>query len=115
LRKVPFTQETDLENQGAYYAETVEAAFDLAAMRDQQLSERVGRAVVIPPSADPSDLDDLVANVLRLKNSADSTRAALHSRSKPCFTYPPWLDRLRNPPSGVLRLNYCRVMVVAVS
>ncbi|TKB32086.1 MAG: hypothetical protein E5W81_30905, partial [Mesorhizobium sp.] len=37
LRKVPFVQETDLENQGAYYAETVETVADLAAMRDQEL------------------------------------------------------------------------------
>ncbi|WP_416063936.1 hypothetical protein ACK9YZ_11890 [Rhizobium sp. ZK1] len=29
LLNVPFTQETDLENQGAYYAETVEQALDL--------------------------------------------------------------------------------------
>ena len=39
LRNVPFVQETDLENQGAYYAETVEDSFDLSVMRDQQLAE----------------------------------------------------------------------------
>lgn len=37
LRNVPFTQETALENQGAYFPDVVEAAFDLGAMRDQQL------------------------------------------------------------------------------
>ncbi|WP_065755378.1 hypothetical protein [Bradyrhizobium paxllaeri] len=37
LRDVPFTQDTDLENQGSYFAETIEAALDLSAMRDQQL------------------------------------------------------------------------------
>lgn len=51
LRNVPFTQETDLENQGPYYAETVETALDLAAMRDQQLKEVVDRAVTVPSSA----------------------------------------------------------------
>lgn len=71
LRNVPFVQETDLENQGAYYAETVEAAFDLMVMRDQQLSERLDRAVVIPASADASDLDELVEDILRLADSAD--------------------------------------------
>lgn len=50
LRNVPFVQETDLENQGAYYAETVEDALDLAAMRDQQLSEEIERAVRVPAS-----------------------------------------------------------------
>lgn len=51
LRNVPFTQEMDLENQGAYYAETVEASFDLAVQRDQQLAERLNRAVVMPASS----------------------------------------------------------------
>lgn len=58
LRDVPFVQETDLQNQGAYYAETVEDALDLAAMRDQQLDERVSRSLKMPPSyggdADPT-------------------------------------------------------------
>jgi hypothetical protein len=50
LLNVPFVQETDLENQGAYYAETVESALDLATMRDQQLREYMGRAIVVPAS-----------------------------------------------------------------
>lgn len=48
LRGLPFTQETDLENQGAYYAETVEDALDLAAMRDQQLKEGLDRSLKAP-------------------------------------------------------------------
>lgn len=69
LRNVPFVQETDLENQGAYYAETVERAFDLAVMRDQQLQEQLDRALKVPIGSDvPSDVfvDDLlkVADVL---------------------------------------------------
>lgn len=56
LRNVPFTQDTDLENHGAYYAETVERAFDLAAMRDQQLSEQIGRSVKFSPSDTDTDL-----------------------------------------------------------
>lgn len=48
LLSVPFLQEIDLENQGAYYAETVERGFDLAAMRDKQLFELLARAVLAP-------------------------------------------------------------------
>ncbi|MGX1353363.1 hypothetical protein AB7M49_006984 [Bradyrhizobium elkanii] len=44
VRDVPFTQETDLENQGPYFAETIEAALDLSVMRDQQIAEEVTRA-----------------------------------------------------------------------
>lgn len=55
LRKMPFTQNLDLENQGAYYADDVERAFDEAAMRDQQLAEEMKRAVKVPPGADDPD------------------------------------------------------------
>jgi hypothetical protein len=72
LRNVPFVQETDLENQGAYFAETVEAAFDLATMRDQQLAEEIERSVKIPASADPSTLESLIEDVIRLADSADN-------------------------------------------
>lgn len=74
LRRMPFTQETDLENQGAYYAETVEDAFDAAAMRDQQLAEELQRAVKVPASSDYHDGDltkELAAGILRLYQSAD--------------------------------------------
>ena len=70
IRDVPFTQELDLENQGAYYAEDVEAAFDAAAARDQQLKELVDRSVKIPASADVAELDDLIASVILLGDSA---------------------------------------------
>ncbi|MER8993534.1 hypothetical protein [Mesorhizobium sp. M0678] len=71
LRKVPVVQETDLENQGAYYAETVETALDLAVMRDQELAEGLARAVKIPISADADTLPALVVNITRLAKSAD--------------------------------------------
>lgn len=66
VREVPFTQETDLENQGAYLAQVVEDAFDLAVMRDQQLAEELARAVKLPVSSGLSGDDlgpDFVENV----------------------------------------------------
>ncbi|TIR44418.1 MAG: hypothetical protein E5X28_16605, partial [Mesorhizobium sp.] len=72
IPNVPFTQEIDLENQGAYYAETVEAGLDLATMRDQQLQEQISRAVTIPASEDPAQLDGLIGDILRLADSADN-------------------------------------------
>lgn len=71
---VPFTQETDLENQGAYFAETVEAAFDLSAQRDLQLSERLNRAILLPVSSSVSGgalAAQLAADITRLGQSAD--------------------------------------------
>lgn len=66
VREVPFTQETDLENQGAYFAQVVEDALDLAVMRDQQLSEELARAVKLPVSSGLSGDDlgpDFVENI----------------------------------------------------
>lgn len=74
LRNMPFTQETDLENQGAYYAETVEDALDAAAMRDQQLQEQLDRAVMVPPSEDSAGgalAAQLARDITRLAQSAD--------------------------------------------
>jgi len=58
VRSVPFTQLLDLENQGAYFAERVEAAFDAGVARDQQLQEQLSRAVMAPLASeiDPSEL-----------------------------------------------------------
>ncbi|MBY3038941.1 hypothetical protein [Rhizobium laguerreae] len=75
LLNVPFTQDTDLENQGAYYAETVERAFDLMVMRLQQLKERSARAVTIPPTYDSATIDQLIANVLALGDKGAAIEA----------------------------------------
>ena len=69
IRAAPFTQQVDLENQGAYYAETIEEAFDLAAMRDQQLQEQVDRSVKIPVGADASTLGGLIEDVILLADN----------------------------------------------
>lgn len=82
LRAVPFTQETDLENQGAYYAETVEEALDLAAMRDQQLMEMLNRAVKVPEGSDAGEgslSEELATGIVRLAQSADNIDAVAGS------------------------------------
>lgn len=48
LRDQPLTQQMDLVNQGPFFAEDVERAFDHAVMRDQELAERLSRAVTVP-------------------------------------------------------------------
>ena len=47
-RNVPATQETDLENQGAFLAEVIETALDKATMLIQQEGERSDRTVTLP-------------------------------------------------------------------
>lgn len=75
VRNAPFTQQVDLENQGAYYAETIEEALDLAAMRDQQMAEELTRAVKLPVGSDPSGLPALTEDLIRLSDSADEIDA----------------------------------------
>lgn len=73
LRNVPMVQETDLENQGAYYAETVERQFDLIVMQNQQQSEELRRAVKVPagdPDPDGALSSALAMGILRLYESA---------------------------------------------
>lgn len=72
LRTPPFTQETDFQNQGAYYADTVEASLDLLTMQNIALKERVDRAAVIPISDDATDIDGLTESIIRLSESAEN-------------------------------------------
>lgn len=45
LRTMPYTQEVDVTNQGAFHAETIEKGYDALAMQIQQLADGVGRAL----------------------------------------------------------------------
>ncbi len=57
VRDQPFTQGLDLVNQGPFFAEDVERGFDHSVMRDQELAERLSRAVTVPlgENSDPKD------------------------------------------------------------
>lgn len=55
-RVVPLTQLTDYINQGAYYAETVEDALDLAVMMQQQQQDSIDRSLHLPEGEAGSDL-----------------------------------------------------------
>lgn len=64
-RVLPFTQETDLRNQGAFYAETHEDVFDRMAMVNQQLQEQIDRSAKLPVTS-AEDADALVADIVLL-------------------------------------------------
>ncbi len=65
ILNVPFTQNIDLENQGAYFAETIERAIDLQTQMSLQLKEQVARSVVLPVTSSVS-VDTLTGSVLAL-------------------------------------------------
>ena len=62
---VPFIQATDLENQGAYFAETIERSFDLLTQQALQLKELIARSVVLPVTSTVS-VNELVTATLAL-------------------------------------------------
>lgn len=57
IRRNPsFTQETDIRNQGRYFPDLHEDAFDAAAMRDQYLKGLYESALRLPVTVDPGDV-----------------------------------------------------------
>lgn len=55
--KLPLTQTTSLNNQGAYYAKTHENAFDRRVGVDQQQQHEINRCLKLPVSINPSTYD----------------------------------------------------------
>ncbi|MEH3125573.1 hypothetical protein [Agrobacterium cavarae] len=49
VRRLPLTQDTSLENQGAYYPEVVEQRFDLLTMQIQSVQETTERSLTVEP------------------------------------------------------------------
>lgn len=56
MRVLPLTQTTDLENNGAFYAETHESTFDRLTMQIQQLQEQINRCLRFPKDGADQEL-----------------------------------------------------------
>ena len=67
-RVLPLTQETDLRNQGQFFAETHEDVFDRMSMINQQLQEQLDRAAKLPVT-NTADADALVADIVLLADN----------------------------------------------
>lgn len=78
LRTMPYTQETDITNQGAFHAETLEKGFDSLGMQIQQIADGVSRSLRFGDSeALPPGISTVMPNpgpLLPLVWSADGTR-----------------------------------------
>lgn len=57
IREVDLVQNTDIRNQGSFYPETHEDAFDYLTMADQQQQDELDRAVKLPDTILPSVFD----------------------------------------------------------
>jgi len=54
LRRTPLTQELDLVNNGGFFPENIESAFDRAVLVEQELREELDRAVKMPETGSGS-------------------------------------------------------------
>ena len=70
IRKIPIKQEIDLVNQGEFYAETIETAFDRLTAIAQDMYEQLGRTLVVPitENSTPQQLLNEILNVASTAN-----------------------------------------------
>lgn len=111
LRNAPFVQETDLENQGAYYAETVERSLDLSVMRDQQLAELMSRAVLVSATTPDYDQDALLNDIAAVKtqrslaeDAADAAEAARDDVNASLATIPGIIEQAQQDAVDALEV-----------
>lgn len=76
--KVGYLQLTDITNQGGFYPRVVTAALDRLTILCQQLKEEVALSAKLPITS-AADAAALVADILRLANSADNVDTAANS------------------------------------
>ncbi len=61
VRRLPLTQDTSLENQGAYYPEVVEQRFDLLTMQIQSVQETTERSLTVEPGQEKPSMTLIAA------------------------------------------------------
>lgn len=69
--QVPYLQETDLTNQGGFYPEVITDSLDKLTIEVQQIKLDTDRSAKLPITSTQST-DDLVADLVRLADSADN-------------------------------------------
>jgi len=79
LRNPPFTQETDLANQGPYNAEVVEDRFDMMVMQIQTVKEITDRSIQVSPGQTPPSADLIEAAQANAESAASSAQSASES------------------------------------
>ncbi len=69
-RSTPINQETDLVNQGAFFAEDHETAFDKLTAICQEMSEVLGRCLIVPITGEMTR-EEMLANLLEVAAKAN--------------------------------------------
>ena len=79
-RKIPIKQEIDLVNQGEFYAETIETAFDRLTAIAQDMYEQLGRTLVVPitENSTPQQVLENILTVAATANGYAEAAKAVH-------------------------------------
>ncbi len=87
-RSMPFTQEADFTQEGILRMETLERSLDLAAMERQELMDKLGRTLQLPPDQnEPFESQDVTREVERAAAAAEAAgqaRAAAEAEAGRC-------------------------------
>ena len=75
-RVVELLQETDIKNQGDFFAETHEDQMDRHTMADQQQQDELDRSIKLPETVSPSIFDPTLPADIATANRAITTNAA---------------------------------------
>lgn len=110
LRNMDFIQETDLENQGGFYPEVIEDAFDRLTMQNQQLKEVVDRlsspnaTETTPPGAGSylAAMEDVLADATVLMDGkvSDAEDAQVAAEAAAVAAIAAKNDVISNTPHG---------------
>lgn len=76
--KVALTQTTDITNQGGFQPQIIEDSLDRLTIITQQLQDQVSRSAKLPIT-NSADADALVADIMRVADSADNLDAVAGS------------------------------------
>lgn len=88
IRNVPKTQDVDLVNQGAFFAEVIERSFDLSTMLIQQLNEEIARSVKVSVG-DTTDPATLIASLQAQSAAAVAAAASAAASAAAAQTFNP--------------------------
>lgn len=111
-RVLEITQETDLRNQGQFFAETHEDVFDRLVMVTQQLQEQIDRSAKLPVT-NTADAEELVTDIVALAaNLAELT--AVYNKLAEIETV---ADDLNEPTSEIntVAVSIANVNIVGAS
>lgn len=76
IRDVPFTQETDIQNNTAFFPEVIEKALDKLTMISQQLKEKSERSLTLLPGEGGADLQSFIERVSAAETAAATAETA---------------------------------------